>query len=274
MITVYRVPISKEQFRKIPDEERAFVLLLGHAINQLNVLRKIAIFSKNEEPNDPVEGRISAGQSQIVIRYLFGVVAETWEFIRRSGNQKIIGDYLSELSEEGRASYDQLKTHFGRSNLLHRVRNALSFHYPPSSKVITAFEAIPEDDDWEWYLSQTNTNTVYFSCEMVLGYGLLLETGEPVSLAAFAKAMAEVRTVADVMPFFIMPLIKAILVRHLGWSALNATPVTTIENAPDLHDFWIPFFVERRDMPEVFSGSPDDSGLPDGDGPQGAAIGR
>src|SRR5882724_12451394 len=101
MIQVFRVPITIEQFRTLPKDERALILLMGHALNQIAVLVKLVTFSTNKSPEDPIEGRVSAAQSQIVLRFLFGTLVEIWQFLRRAGNQKIIGQYLSTLDKDG-----------------------------------------------------------------------------------------------------------------------------------------------------------------------------
>jgi hypothetical protein len=49
MIEVFRIAISKDQLRAIPADERNLLLLAGHAVNQLSVLRKVLIFSLNYE---------------------------------------------------------------------------------------------------------------------------------------------------------------------------------------------------------------------------------
>jgi hypothetical protein len=113
MIQVVRVPISREQFRVLPKEERALLFLIGHALNQIAVLMKLVIFSTNKDPEDPIEGRVSAAQSQIILRFLFGSLVEIWEFLRRPHNQKIIGRYLPLLDKDGTASHDMLKKYFG-----------------------------------------------------------------------------------------------------------------------------------------------------------------
>lgn len=104
MVQVRRIQITKEQFRTLPKDERALLLLMGHALNQIAVLVKLVIFSTNKDPEDPIEGRVSAAQSQVILRFLFGAVVETWEFLRRPDNQKIIGSYLPAL-DQGRCCH-------------------------------------------------------------------------------------------------------------------------------------------------------------------------
>ena len=76
MVDVYTVPISKAQFRKLPKEERALVLVSGHMLNQISVLWKLVRFSTNRDRQVPIEGRVSAAQSQIILRCLLGTLAE------------------------------------------------------------------------------------------------------------------------------------------------------------------------------------------------------
>jgi hypothetical protein len=244
MITVYRVPISKRQFRAIPTDERALVFVSGHLLNQISVFMKLVRFSVSKDPGDPIEARVSAAQSQIILRSLIGVFAEAWEFIRKPINQKIIGKYLPTIDGNGRASYEELKKHFGKSGLLHQLRNNYVYHYPSSKKLETAFEWIPEDEEWEWYLSHANTNSFYFSCELAVGYGIMQTTDEPLHIGAFGVVMQQVTGIANCMPYFLMPLMRAILTVHLGDRILDPKPGTTIKNAPKLDEFWIPFFAE------------------------------
>jgi transcriptional regulator with XRE-family HTH domain len=245
-VTVYRVPISKEQFQSIPSDQRAVLFVAGHILNQVSVFIKLVRFSTNADPADPIEERVSAAQSQLILRCLIGVLVEAWEFIRRPANQRIIGNYADSIDDDGRTSYDKLKKHFGKSGLLYKLQNNFLYHYPMPAELDEAFKSIPADEEWEWYLSEANTNSFYFSCELAIGYGIMGATGEPLHIGAFGAVMQEVMQVANTLPYFLMPLMKAILTKHLGKTILNPQPGTTIENAPKLGEFWIPFFAETQ----------------------------
>jgi hypothetical protein len=120
------------------------------------------------------------------------------------------------------------------------------YHYPTSAALDKAFESIPADEDWEWYLSEANTNSFYFSCELAIGYGIMSATGEPLHIGAFGTVMQEVMRAANTLPYFFMPLMEALLTKHLGKAILNPQPGTIIENAPKLGEFWIPFFADTN----------------------------
>jgi hypothetical protein len=247
MIRVRRIEITKEQFRRLPKDERALLLLMGHAMNQIAVLMKLVILSTNKDPADPIEGRVSAAQSQVILRILTGTVAETWEFLRKPANQKIIGSYLHLLDKDGTAAREELNTYFGGSNLLHNMRNKFAYHFPNPDEIEQGFEAVPDDDNlpWEWYISDTNTNSFYFSCEMAVGFGAISQVqGETSLMDASRKLTREPVRVANRMQYYVMPLMRAILLKHFGPSILEDKPGTTITDAPPLYEFWIPFFTE------------------------------
>jgi hypothetical protein len=243
MIKVCRVPISKKQISTLPKDERVLLLLMGHALNQISVFLKLFSFSSNKDPAHPIEGRVSAAQSHIILRVLSGVLLEAWNVI--CTNKPIIDRYMPEIDDDGQKSYKTLEEYFQKSSLLYKLRNNFAYHLPNAKVVEKAFNSIPENEDWEWYLSFHNTNSFYFSCELIMGYGILnLARNKTSPDAALGEVIKEVRHVANTMPYFLMPFIKAILFRNFGESILDTLPGVTISDAPSLFEFWIPFFAE------------------------------
>jgi len=250
MIEIFRIPISKRQLQAIPADERNLLLLTSHAVNQLSVLRKILIFSLNYESANEIENTLSAGQSQTILRFLFGALAEAWEMAKRPINQKLIGrDYIGLIEVNGIAAYDKLKKHFGKSNLLHKLRNTIAYHHPSTQELEAAFEDVPEDEDWAWYPSDTINNSFYLASDMVISAGILRATGETDTAKAFGKVMDEVMSVSNEMTDFFLYLMRAIVTRHLGASVLSPRvgTGTKIDSAPSLYEFAIPFFTVRDD---------------------------
>ena len=150
MIDVFRVRLSKDQFGRLPKDERAVLLLSGHALNQISVLMKLVIFSSNRDPTDAVEGRVSAGQTQIILRLLIGTLFEVWRFVKRPAYEEVIRVYLPLMNDTGRTAFSELTAHFDGSKLLRDLRNNVAFHFPWREHIEDAFAAIPADDDWEW----------------------------------------------------------------------------------------------------------------------------
>jgi len=81
MIEVMRMGFTKEHLLKMTDQERGAFLLFGYTSNQVNVLWKMSIASLNRDPPDPVDARVSAAQSQILVRLMIGILWEAWRTV-------------------------------------------------------------------------------------------------------------------------------------------------------------------------------------------------
>ena len=131
------------------------------------------------------------------------------------------------------------------------IRNNYLYHYPNDKNVDKAFEAVPEDQPWEWYLSHANTNSIYLSSELVLGYGMMNTTGKSDPLEAFGEMMAKTMALANTMPEFLMRLVEAICFKYLGKDVTKPQARTVFKDPPELGTFWIPFFAEPDPEPVV-----------------------
>ena len=83
MIDVLRMGFTKEHLLKMTEEERGAFLLFGYTSNQTNVLWKVIIASLNRDPLGPVDARVSAAQSQVLIRLMIGVLWEAWRAVEK-----------------------------------------------------------------------------------------------------------------------------------------------------------------------------------------------
>jgi hypothetical protein len=249
MIEVFRIPISKAQLNGMPAGERDLLLISGHIVNQISVLLRLLIFSTNFKADNDIENKLSAGQSQIILRLLFGTLAEAWEFIRRPANQKLIGnDYIGSIDDEGQKLYSDLKKHFGKSKLLHTLRNTIAFHHPEAAEFEAAFAEVPDDEDWAWYVSEANSNSFYLLSDTIISSRVLKITGEADTAAAFGKIMNEVMNVSNNVTEFLPFLMRAIVAKHFGEKLVNPQPDsgTMIDNRPNLYAFATPFFTEKE----------------------------
>jgi hypothetical protein len=157
----------------------------------------------------------------------------------------VIELYLPDIHKEGQDAYRTIQESFDKKGLLRMIRNNYLYHYPNEKNVQKAFEPIPEDEPWEWYLSPANTNSIYLSSELVLGYGMMNATGQPTpSAEAFGVVMKRTMELANTMPDFLMRLVEAICFKYLGKDILKPQGRTVINNAPELGVFWLPFFAE------------------------------
>jgi hypothetical protein len=170
MIDVLTIRISKAQFETLPQEERTAIFVAGHIMNQVGIFMKLVRFSISRDPTSPVESHTSGMQTQILLRTLMAALAEASVWMEE--RQALIDKYLPDMPQEGRDAYGKVKDHSDPKGLIMRIRNNFLYHYPNEKNVEKAFKAVPDSEPWEWYFSSANTNTMYFSCELVVGYGL------------------------------------------------------------------------------------------------------
>jgi hypothetical protein len=253
-IIVFRIPVSKDRLRAMPKQERAVFFLLGYAANQINLLSKLVIFSTNKTP-DGVEQILSGAQSQLLARLTIGTLHEAWELIRKAFLETSLGkEYPAKLDPAGKAALARLKKYFGSSNLIAKFRNKYSFHLPYDVEMmVTAFDAAAADsswdDDWNWYFSNSNFNSFYFMSDFVVMHGILNTVGETDLVTAHKKIMADMSHVSENITQFIMSLTAAFWVKHFG-SEMTGEVCASID-APNIFDFWIPFFVKVSEAASV-----------------------
>lgn len=126
MIEIYRVPISKAQFRTIPPKERAMVFVCCHILNQIGVLIKLVRFSSNRDPENSIEENASGTQTQIILRFLMAVLSEACVYFEERND--LIAQYLPDIHEEGREAYAKLQASFDKKGLLRMIRNNYLYH--------------------------------------------------------------------------------------------------------------------------------------------------
>jgi hypothetical protein len=247
-VIVYKFQISKDQLQLIPDDERNLLLWASTSVNQISVMSKLLRFNLNFGSENEAENTLSGAQSQVILRYLFGTLAESWEMLKRPINQKLIGvAYKDAIGAAGDAGHDRLKKHFGATNLLHTIRNTFAYHSPHPEVLQAAFAEATEDESWVWYLGEMNDNSFYLASDIIIITAILKETGEADFIEAYKKIMGVVVPVSNDLIDFLNLLIRAIVVRHLGEEFLSKREKVPADNAPRRERVSIPFFTEIDD---------------------------
>jgi hypothetical protein len=247
---VYRVALPIDRLQALTTEERSLLFLLGYAANQIAMLGKLVVFSSNKTPDDAVEQKLSGAQTQMLARLAIGILTETWELVHKRFISSPVGrDYTPLLDAAGQKALAALKTHFGGSSLLNRLRNNYAFHFPRDSDVEAAFETAAKekewDADWNWYFAPTTFNTFFFASDIVMLHGLLGESGETDLVKAQQKIMDELRTVSDALTDFVLAFAAAVWLKHFGTEMVTEICADT-SNAPDVFEIWLPFFVKVK----------------------------
>ena len=138
----------------MPAEERRALLLLGHAINEINVLQKLIMMHRRTPAPHKVVDRLEAGQALILTRVLIGKLHEAWELfkVRMQASAQLRAKYLGNQDAERRALLEKLNKHFGGGSPLTAIRNQLAFHYTDkSNSVEDTFQHLSNSEPWEIY---------------------------------------------------------------------------------------------------------------------------
>jgi hypothetical protein len=253
MIRVVQIPMPKDRLRAVPKEERSLFLLLGYAGNQITMFQKLVIFSSNKTPSEAVEQRISGAQTQMLVRSLIGALHEAWLLIQKRFLGSPLGrDYQDRLNPAGREALDGLKKYFGASNILNTLRNNYVYHHPFDEHVDEAFVAASDDeafdDYWNLYLSESSINSFHFASDVVIVHGMMQAIKGADLLTAQEKITRDASVVAKMLTEFILDFSAAFVAKHfsVGTSQpeILGREETSVENAPRLLEFWLPFYVD------------------------------
>lgn len=253
MIDVLRLKFGKQELLKMTPEERAMFLLLGHLSNQVNVLWKIVIVVLNREPTEPVDAKISAAQTQILVRITVGLLWEGWRLVeRRLLGSKLGGEYVPLLDVDAKAALDRLKKQFGSSGIFVAVRNSYSFHYPCLDELEAAFQQAVKDEadeaDWGVYMTRSLLNCFFLGSDLVIAHGIGKAVGEADLLTSYAKLLQPLGPISNDLSELTFGFAAAIFRRHVG-DELNATIVARIADAPSIGQLTLPFFMEMDVLP-------------------------
>lgn len=203
MIEVYKIPISKDKLRAMPADERALLILLGYAANQINFFSKLVIFSSRREGSTDLEQMLLGAQTQMALRVVIGVLNEAWELIRTRFMGGSYGrEYTAQLDKDGAEAFERLKKAFD-NGVFAKVRGNWVFHHPHNAVLTTAFDEAAAssewDEHWHWYFSHNNYNSFFMLSEFIALHGTLKIVGEPDLAASHTKLVQQVIDISNDM---------------------------------------------------------------------------
>ncbi len=242
---VRRINFTIDQLRSIPLAERALIVVLAHAINEINTLNKLTFLSTAYSQEPTWLAHIEAAQTFIVARPLVGKLNEAWDAIQKGFfKTKLSQEYSGKLDETASQSLIVLKSYFGRKNLINTVRNNFGFHYSlEHAKTDIPDEALQED--LTIYLHETNGNSVFYFAEYLMVKALMEEISPENPEEALETLLSEVSTVIDHLNEFVQGLLFLLLAKFIGESLLlDSATIVDIGPVLESKSIRIPFFFE------------------------------
>jgi len=156
------------------------------------------------------------------------------------GRLPIRRDYEQSLSPKAQKALADLSKFIAKNSYVATLRNGYVFHYP-SKKLNDAMSGIPDHDDWNFYLGETDGNSLYYLSEMIAVHAMLAEVNSD-KAAGFEKMIDDRDYVARRIIALSTGCMNVFVKRHLGLRMEDGTPNTI--KVPNLLDVKLPFFME------------------------------
>jgi hypothetical protein len=182
----------------------------------------------------------------MLLRLLVGKLNEANILVDKSyfGTQ-LSRDYGPVLDQTSLAAIKSIRRYFASSgNLVHRVRNAVAFHYS-APEIGASLEKVKVNEELDFYLAPNLPNTLYYFAEVMVAWTMLGE----MTTEALQQFMDETGKVARWFIHFMDGFIAAFSDRHrssLKDTDEGASAPVDIQGAPDFEVVQIPWFTTIR----------------------------
>jgi hypothetical protein len=205
----------------------------------------------NRDPPDPVDARVSAAQSQVLVRLMIGVLWEAWRAVEKYFLKSTLGrEYRPLLDSHASEALYQLQRYFGKPNEISVLRNSFAFHHPEPSEIEAGFQNAANsddvaDEDWATYFTQGLLNCCFFMSDVAIAHGMAEALREKDVLEAHKRLLPKLGPIANQLSEFTFGFAAAVFKKYVG-PEMSAVTAAKFENPPNMDDVALPFFVELR----------------------------
>lgn len=244
---IRQVSLPIDAFLKIPKDERALLVAMGHALNEYNIFNKLLIASSHFEDEPLQVAYAQSIQMYSIARILVGKIYESWNVIN-SGffKSQLSKKYSNKLSDTESNAINGLKKYFSKKNLIGKVRNGLAFHFSIASAATAPLDELNKHD-LSLYLSESQGNCIYPFSETVFNTEMMQLTGCATMQEAFMKLISEINEVDRFLNTFAQGIMAIILSEYIGNSQLQTvTEQIEIGEVTQLREVAIPFFLQGK----------------------------
>jgi len=238
-----RVRLPRAALQQMPEAERAFLLLAGHMQNELNSLHKIFAWCLHGQgQTSPLESLANSVQAQLYARLLAGKLLEAWNALDKAFFGARISQRIDPLLHPtARDALTKLKIYFGRSNVIHRIRNSFAFHYA-AEEFERHWVKVADNRNFEIIFGGTVGNNIDLASELVVNAAVLDSTSQQDGSAALQTFLDEVQSMAGYFTAFLEGAILVLLESALPSPLVSQSNTESIEPRFRFDDVAIPHF--------------------------------
>lgn len=254
---LHRIKLTKKKLAAMPEDERTLLLLLGHANNEINVLSKLILMVRKDDPPNEIVNHVEAGQIFVIMRLLIGKLHEAWELFKKrfQGNRKLAAKYAPQFGPEAAGALEELNRRFGSSSPLTAIRNKIAFHYTDKDNLTEAnFQRLPDTEPLEFYMTRTVGNSFYLAAELIISLSAInlarKETGEPrtvVTMSPEAQAFNDLCNEVIFVSRHITELFGSLMGLIVETIPDLEIMVEELPDGPKLSAFSLPYFFDEDD---------------------------
>lgn len=248
ILKIRRIHLRKDDLLKMADRERAFVLLAGHILNELNSLHKVFAWClQNPTPDhvQTIESLAAGAQAMIYARILAGKLFEANAALGKAYfGTKISQRIEPKLLPEALIALKMVNAYFGKANAIFKVRNHFSFHYT-IEEFNNHWDAASNEENFEIILGGIVGNNMHLAAEIVVNTALLNGINPIDKSEALRIFLNDVQSVASHFIVFLEGVILALLEEQLGPSYFETLwQEEEIFPMKNFSDVAIPFFFQ------------------------------
>ncbi len=153
---------------------------------------------------------------------------------------RLAKEYEILLSDEAQRSLKELKTYFGKDNLIKNIRNKLAFHYD-TDEVNNQIPSMMSDLIPEIYLSESQGNSFFYISDIIRLRTILEYTGKSDAKVAKETLFSEVLNIANLFIEFLYHCLVSMVDRHKNIKLEEID----IGNPPNINDITLPYFLNK-----------------------------
>lgn len=226
--------IDEADFDKIEENEKIFYVFTGHLCNEITILEKLLFLSttfSNADKNLDLDA-VNASQSLLISRLTAGKLWEGWELLKSffnidSKKPKYPISIDADLSAEGKAAFDELKTYFNRGGLFDVLRNQFAFHYM-AGNLKKQFPDIKDIDKLRILVTEKDEPFSIFAEEIMLKT-ILNKIDKTDPEKAFEKLIEDTMRVTHAFRFFCAECSIVMIQKYKLNSLKTETELTSLE---------------------------------------------
>ncbi len=244
MIDLISIRVTKEQFDRIPEEEKLLFVKSSLFADEINILLKLITFS-NKNYKDNIYLAAQNNQTLFLIKLLAGKLREGWDMLDTDfWRSKLSLEYDKYLKPEGKDKLDRLKRYFqdrSDKNPISLIRKKYAFHYD-SEYIREQLKNVSVDESLEIYLGKHPYDTFFCLSHLIINHSIF----EKVAKGDPWKALNIIfKDIIDVAMLFIHVIFEILtIIRKKYPDVFTEAARERLDEVANVNDIFIPYFIE------------------------------